>query len=223
MSGFERSLKHWFWYQAKTSAVTVLMIIGICAVTAFFDGNFMESFFKMLPGYMAMMAAMTTIVYGFSNITVNFPLSVSFSARRKNSLIAMNIAQQVIALILFAIAALSYLYGNPDLKEAAMVVWPGALGAAFLLLFFGNIVGIFSNKFGRTFGMIAYVIFVFLMVIVAMCVINIAGRDDSTIFINSVLMNVSGWCVIAGLVGFALDILSVWIMYLTIKKKDISF
>lgn len=218
----ERNLKYWFLYIGKTSLQVFGMIVGIVAVCAFFDGgNFFDRFISQLPMYLGMMCMMVVVVvYGFTNITTIFPMTVSLGARRSSSIIAMMIVNHVIFTILLAIAVASLIYSTPGLGEFVGVAWPLFIGVAALLMFLGNLVGVFSNRFGRTAGMIFYIVFVILMSVGAGLATAFLGKTD---FVKAAITSATGLFFLIAVVGVLLDIFSVWLTIKSVAKKDISF
>ena len=148
MTGLERNIKYWFSYVGKSIGQIYLMIIGIVAVMSFFDGrDFLTTFSKNLVMYLVMASAMSIMVFGFTNITVIFPTTVSFSSKRSTSLIGMNVAQHVMCLLSFAVAFLFGLYTEPNLRPMAGPLIPIIIGGVCFLFFIGNIMAVLSDRF----------------------------------------------------------------------------
>lgn len=217
----ERNLKYWAYYICKTSAQVVAMIIGIVAVTSLFDGaGFVNAFITNLPTYLLMMCLMIVVVYGYTNITTVFPVTVAFSTRRKSSIYGMMLVNHIIFAVLMTISVLSLMYSQPAIKELMPVLWPGVVGASALLMFFGNMVGVLSNKFGRTAGMIFYVIFVVMISIGFGVVMGLMGRSG---IMDVLMVNQGGLLILISIVGVLLDIFSIWLTAKCVENKDITF
>ena len=220
MTGVERNLKYWFYYIGKSMGLIYLMILGIVAVTSLLDGdNFMDRFSSNIAMYLTMASAMSVIVFGFTNITVVFPVTVSMSSRRSSSLIGMNVAQQVICLLSFVVSFLCALYKWPVLKDYLVIVVPAGLGLVGVLFFMGNIVAVLSERFGRTLGMILYIVFVMAITMGIVLGMNMIGRD--TFMVALAAGGPIAILICAG--GILLDILGVWILSAGINKKDIKY
>jgi len=220
MTSLERNLKYWFYYVGKSMGLIYLMIFGIVLVTSLLDGdNFMDRFSSNIAMYLTMASAMTVIVFGFTNITVMFPVTVSMSSRRSSSLIAMSIAQQVICLLSFVISFLCALYKFPFLKDYLVLVIPAGLGAVGVLFFLGNIVAFLSDRFGRTLGMILYIVFV---MAITFGVVMGVGLISSEMF-ETAMVNPGPIAIIICAVGILLDVVGILLLSLGLNKKEIKF
>ena len=223
MTGLERNLKYWFFYIAKTMGLTYLMIIGICAFMSFVDGgNFMEVFAKNVVMYLIMASGMSIIAFGFTNITTIFPVTVSFSSRRSSSLIAMNVAQHVFCLLSFAFAFACAVYVYPDIRPYVGACIPAIIGATCLLFFMGNIVAFLSDRFGRTLGMVLYIVFVLAVSVGCVFGIAVLTRGEGALF-AALVTNINALGVIVCAVGILLDALGIWLLAAGTKNKDIKF
>ncbi|MBO4678272.1 MAG: hypothetical protein J5626_01235 [Lachnospiraceae bacterium] len=220
MTGLERNLKYWFLYVGKSLGLIYLMIIGIVAVTSLLDGdNFMDRFSSNIAIYLTMASAMSVIVFGFTNITVMFPVTVSMSSRRSSSLIGMNVAQQVLCLLSFVVSFLCALYQWPILGEMLSLVIPVGLGLVGVLFFLGNIVAFLSERFGRTVGMILYIVFVMAITFAVVLGAGMIGND--TFMAAAANINAIAILICAG--GILLDVVGIWILAAGINKKEIQF
>ncbi|MBO4615714.1 MAG: hypothetical protein J5717_00025 [Lachnospiraceae bacterium] len=223
MTGLERNIKYWFFYIGKTMGLTYLMIIGICAFMSFFDGgNFMEVFSKNIVTYLIMASGMSIMAFGFMNITTIFPITVSFSSRRSSSLIGMNVAQHVFCLLSFALAFACYLYISPDVRPYAGAASPLVVGIVCILFFMGNIVAYLSDRFGRTLGMILYMVFV-LAVCIGGIIVGVAVVRKGSSLIPALLTSIGALSVIICAAGIILDAIGIWLLAAGIKNKDIKF
>ena len=220
MTGLERNIKYWFYYVGKSMGLIYLMILGIVAVTSLLDGdNFMDRFSSNIAIYLTMASAMSVIVFGFTNITIMFPLTVSMSSRRSSSLIGMSVAQQIICLLSFVVSFLCALYKWPVLKEMLGVVIPAGLGVVGVVFFLGNIVAVLSERFGRTLGMILYIVFVMLVTFGCVMGMNLLGTDTFKV----AAANAGAVAIIICAAGILLDVLGIWLLSEGINKKDIKY
>lgn len=220
MTSLERNFKYWFLYVGKSMGVIYLMILGIVAITSLLDGdNFMDRFSSNIAIYLTMASAMSVIVFGFTNITVMFPVTVSMSSRRSTSLVGMCVAQQVICLLSFVVSFLCALYKWPSLKENLVVLIPAGLGFVGVIFFLGNIVAVLSERFGRTLGMILYIVFVMLVTFGCVMGVNMLGTDT----FKAAAANAGAVAIIICAVGILLDVLGIWLLSVGINKKDIKF
>ena len=223
MTGLERNLKYWFTYIGKTMGLTYLMIIGICAVMSFFDGgNFLDTFSKYIVTYLIMASGMSIIAFGFTNITTIFPLTVSFGSRRSTSLIGMNVAQHVMCMLSFAFALLCGLYRSPEARAYVGILIPVVIGGVCLLFFMGNIVAFLSDRFGRTIGMILYVVFIMAVSVGAAIFVGGLSKGEGSIF-RAIIDNATYLGFVICVVGILLDCLGIWLLAAGIKKKDLKF
>lgn len=220
MTGLERNIKYWFSYVGKSLGLIYLMIIGIVAVTSLLDGdNFMDRFSSNIAIYLTMASAMSVIVFGFTNITVMFPVTVSMSSRRSSSLIGMNVAQQVLCLLSFVVSFLCALYKWPVLGEMLSLVIPVGIGVVGVLFFLGNIVAFLSERFGRTLGMILYIVFVMAITFTVVMCAGLIGSD--TFMVAATNLNAIAILICAG--GILLDVVGIWILAAGVNKKEIQF
>ena len=220
MTGLERNFKYWFYYIGKSMGLIYLMIIGIVAITSYLDAeNFLERFSTNIAVYLTMASAMSVIVFGFTNITVVFPVTVSMSSRRSSSLIAMSVAQQILCLLSFVVSFFCALYQWPILRDGLSVVIPAGLGAVGVLFFLGNIVAFLSERFGRTLGMILYIVFVMLVTFGVVFGAGFLGSDK----LRAAIYNANALAVIICAIGILLDALGIWILAAGINKKEIKF
>lgn len=222
MTGLERDIKYWLFYICKVSLTTFAMIIGIVAVMSFADGSgFVETFFSTLPLYLILMCTLMVIVNGFTNITVVFPITVSFGSRRKTSVYGMAIANHIINLVCWIIALISLYYAYPEYRMLMPGLWPVFIAIFCFMMFLGNLVAVFSNRFGRTAGMVVYIAFVILL---TMAVVMFVGNQAilETVM-TAAMINFFGLGIVIALVCVALDALSVWLLYRGVAKKDLSF
>ncbi len=217
----ERNLKYWAYYICKTSAQVVAMIIGMVAIISFFDGaGFFDAFITNLPLYLLLMCLMVVVVYGYTNITTVFPITVAFSSRRKTSIYGMMLVNHIIFAVLMTLSVLSLMYSQEAVRELMPALWPLFIGGSALLMFFGNMVGVFSNKFGRVAGMIVYIIFVVILSVGFGLVIGFMGRSG---MLEVLMAFQGGLLIIISIAGVLLDLLSIWLTAKCVEKKDITF
>lgn len=222
MTGLERNIKYWLFYICKVTLTSFAMIIGIVAFMSFSDGSgFVATFTKMLPLYLILMSVLMVIVNGFTNITVVFPVTVSFGARRKSSVYGMAIANHIISIVLWTVALGSFYYAYTEYRMVIAALWPMLIGIFCLMMFLGNLVAVFSNRFGRTAGMIFYIVFVILVTVLVVTFINEAGALGALLTVA--MVNIFGLGIIIAVVCILLDVLGVWLLYRGVAKKDLSF
>jgi len=224
MTGLERNLKYWFSYVGKSIGQIYLMIVGIVAVMSFLDGSdFLMTFSKNLVMYLVMASAMSIMVFGFSNITIIFPTTVSFSSKRSTSLIGMTVAQHVMCILSFAVAFVFGLYIEPNFRPMAGPAIPVVLGGICFLFFIGNIMAVLSDRFGRTLGMVLYMLFVFALVFVIVFGYNYLAGGKGEALVQALFTNLGAASVIICALGVLLDVIGVWILAAGIKNKDLKF
>lgn len=221
MTGLSRNIKYWMTYIVKSSASVLAMIIGIVAVSAFFDGSdFMITFTEQLPMYLLMMCMMIVVVFGFTNITVIYPVTISFGSRRSTSIVGMALSTHICTVVLAGLALASALYTRPNMKQTVALLWPALIGLFCLLMFLGNMVAVLSNRFGRVAGMIFYIIFILAVTIGTIMFLDAELLDK---LITMAMISPFAIATVFCVVGILLDILGVWLLYRSVAKKDFSF
>lgn len=221
MDGFGRNFKFWGWYYCKTDAITALMIVGMVVVMAFLDGgNFLETFATLLPLYLGMMLVMEVIVFGFTSITVLFPFAVGFGAKRDTCIWAKTLFEHIVFIVNAAIAIAAFLWTNPEYANMLALAIPLLFALMGVLLSAGNLVALFSNKFGRTAGMIIYIVFVAVMVFVAVLFIADGMLEP---LIKTFLYSSFSLSIVLAVVCLAIDIFTAYLLLLSVKNKDLTF
>jgi len=221
MSGFGRSFKFWGWYYAKTDALTALMIVAMVVFMAFVDGgNFMETFATLLPLYLGMMVVMEVIVFGFTSITVLFPFAVGFGAKRDTCMYAKTIFEHIVFMVNAAFAIAAFVWSKPEYKDYLVLAIPLLFAVMGLLLSAGNLVALFSGKFGRTAGMIVYIVFVVLCVAGSIAFIS---SDMIEPLLNTLLYSSFSVSVVLATVCILIDLLSAYLLYISVRNKDLIF
>ena len=221
MESLMRNLKYWAWYYVKTDALTTLMIVGIVVLYAFADGgDFLETFLTMLPLYLGMMLVMEVIVFGFTSITVLFPMAVGLGAKRSSCIAAKAMFEHVVFIINAAMVLIGLAYSQPAIRDYIIVAIPLMIALMGLLMTAGNLVSLFSNKFGRTAGMIIYIVFV--------AVISVGGMlfvmsDAAVTLAMTMMYTLFAFSVVVAVVCLGLDALSAYWLYLSVKNKDLNF
>ena len=219
MKGLGRNLKYWFTYFVKTFCLVAAMMIGITIVTTTMDGEF--SIAKILnhsAGYVAFTAVLLVMVYAFTNVTVNYPLSVSFGSTRLPSLLGMEIAQHIITFIGLVIGIAFYSVNNFEVVKEYLGLWPLILAAVFVMHALGALISILSAKFGKTLGMILYIAFVVTCTVAfTMFMFNSSSNAGALATIASI-----PWALIA-LAGLVLDVLFFLALYAVLRNRNIDF
>lgn len=222
MNSMTRNIKHWFVYQVKTAGITFGMIILMVAFMAFAEGgNFSAQFLKYLPMYLGMMATFSIIVNGFTGISVIFPITISFGATRKESIIAMALSVHMVAVVEYGCCVLAAVALKKELLQVLAVLWPGVIAVVAFVLFLGNLVSMLSNKFGRVAGMICYMVIVVLAVIAIVIGMVMMNRSSVNLAIAGVIP--MAIATVAALIAIGLDVLSIRWMYQSVKTKDLTF
>lgn len=223
MSSMGRNLKHWLFYQAKTAGLTFVMIIGMVSVFAFASGgNFIEKYLEILPLYLGLMATFSIIVNGFTGISVIFPVTVSFGAKRRDSVVAMALSVHVVAVIEYGITFLALYFAKPEIGILLKELWPIFIAVICFVLALGNLVALLSNRFGRVAGMICYAIIILVAVVGIIMGMNLLLGTETFNF-NAASVVALGIATIASLVFLALDVLSTYWLYKSVKEKDLTF
>lgn len=221
MEGFGRNFKFWGWYYCKTDALTALMIVGMVAFMAIFDENgFAQAFSTLLPLYLGMMVVMEVIVFGFTSITVLFPFAVGFGAKRNSCIWAKTLFEHIVFVVNATIAVIAFAWANPEYRDMIIISIPVLIALMGFLMAAGNLVAMFSSRFGRTAGMIIYIIIVALFVVLTIMFMATGVVEP---LINTFLYNSFAFGVVIAIVCLALDGLSAYWLLASVKNKDLVF
>ena len=220
---YSRNMKFWLLYFVKTTAMVFALITGMVAFMTIMSGEpFLQEFSKNIATYFIMASVLTVMVYGFTCLTVFVPLGVSFGTRRKPSIICMSIAEHIVLLFAFAVSIVLLAIANKDLGPLLLAFLPFVVAFILFIMFLGNLISVFSNRFGRTAGMIVYIFAVF--VCSAGLGVLIGARGDVLeILLGLVTFNPVMLGTTVAVVFLGLDVLSVFFMIKGLNKKELSF
>lgn len=221
MSSMGRNIKHWILYQIKTAGITFGLIIALCAFVALVSGDaVLDSFFTILPVYLTMMATFSIIVNGFTGVSVIFPITVSFGAKRKESIYAMTLSVHLTAIVEYGVSLAALLYVKPQYLDLVKGLWPAIIAVICMVLAFGNLVAMLSNKYGRMAGMICYIVIVLIAAVSIGFLIGMVADKIQTTVISVLPLAIS---TVAAIVMIGFDALSTYLLYKSVKVKDLTF
>lgn len=221
MKGIGRNLCFWNEILQKMMLTMVLTVIGILAVMTFLNGgDFMEEFGKSLPSFLMMIAFLTVFMNALNGMSNYFPMTVSLGSTRKQSYIAMQIIQHMIMAELIILIYLCSHFLTAEMYRGFFVSYPMTfVGLNFLMVGVGELISAVCIRFGRTKGLIVYVV-----------IILVAAGGVGIGFANGFDFNVSGsslkqllsapWIL---LLGIAVDLVMMLVLYLQIRKDNLQF
>jgi len=220
MSIYTRALKFWLGFFLQCTGIIFGMIVLIVALTSLFDGgDFLTVFLRDLPVYLLMACVMMIMVYGFTAISIYFPMSVTFGSRRSPSIIMMCISEHIISIVAMAVSFGALLYTKPELRDIAKACWPFVVAVLAAIMVAGNLVSLLSNRFGRVVGIIIYIVMVFS---ISVCLGLVLSGTAVDLLEKVASFNVFGLGVLATVIVIILDILSVYGLLLSVRKKDLE-
>lgn len=222
MSGYKRSFLYWF----RIMEQQFLIWIGTILVFAVIFGTGEDSR-EMLASYLPMMSAIMIMVFCMNGPVLYIPQGISFGATRREIFTGMEIIMHLITLQIALLSILviqidsesgilGYLTYNAFMNKAEMCK---LFGTFYLLVCsLGNGVNVVTIKFGKTVGMIVYILCVIVFTIGAVFTINLALLED----MGSALITNLSTILTAGIAGSViLDVLVIAAGYLVIRKYEV--
>ena len=217
MKGLGRNLRYWFVYCAKTIGLVWLMMVGIVAVTSFFDGDFqLETFCTNLAIYFGMSCILINFVYAFTNVTTIFPITISNGTRRGVSLLAMILVQHIMLAIGLVFSAGALLFTDSNLMGLLIELWPMSLAGFFIMMGLSSLIALLCGKFGRVLGIIIYI-----LAVVACVVLFTLGFIVDYFDAFKLLTMPAMISILAGSVVF--DVIIGLLLYASTRKSEIKF
>ena len=223
MKGLGRNLKYWFCYSLKIFLMITVMMVGIVTVTSFMDAEEFSivTILGRSAGYIAFSTFILIMVNAFNNISVVYPMTVSLGSTRMPSLLGMNIGQHLVSLIGFVSAIICAIVASPNSWSLVISFWPVILAALFAFHAFGGLIAVLSAKFGKTLGMIIYV-----LTIIGACVLG--GFFISRFIVRDSVSVGFSFDMSAGIMGLGLlvalvlDILFFLLLYMVVRNKNLE-
>ncbi len=222
MSGYKRSFLYWF----RIMEQQFLIWIGSCLVVAVFFGTGEDSR-EILASYIPMMGIIMILVFSMNGPVLYIPQGISFGATRREIFTGMEIMMHLIALQVALLSMLfiqidsesgilGYLTYNAFMNKPEMCM---LFGTFYLLVCsVGNGVNVVTIKFGKTVGMIVYILCVIVLTLGAVFGISLALLGD----MGSVLIENLSSILTAGIAGSViLDTLVIAAGYQVIKKYEV--
>lgn len=222
MKGIGRSLRFWNETLQKMMLTMVLMVIGILAVMTFLDGgNFMEEFGKSLPPFLIMVAFLTVFMNALNGMSNYFPVTVSLGSSRKQSFIAMQIIQHMIMAELTILIYLCCHFLTSEMYRGFFVTYPMTfVGLLFLMVGAGNLISTVCLRFGRTIGLIVYIVVIILVVAGSVGTGLAKGFDFEVSGSSLEQLLTAPWILF---LGIAVDLFMMLVLYLQIRKDNLQF
>ncbi len=222
MKGLGRNIKFWVWMLEKT---VLIMLASMLAVGVMFTvmegGNNMEELSKTISSYLLMLPFLTVFMNALSGATGYFPVSVSFGAVRRQSCIAMLIAQHLMVLELIVLLCICNSV-FPDTTQAQFLkrYAIGFVGILLLLMGMGTMVSAICIRCGRILGVVVYIGVVIVMVMLAgvfIVVINATGGLE----LKGGLQNILNGPPLL-ILGMVVDLGMALIHYWAVRKIDLQ-
>lgn len=223
MRGLGRNMKFWIrTLEGFTLGALLGMAVASVFVAASSEGDLWLEILTTLPAYLVMATPLLCFTNAYSSLNTYFPLTVSLGSDRKSSFVAMQIAQHFIVLQLLIIGLLLAL---PAWFEGDEWFWliKAALTASFLLMGSGMLSCTIFLKFGRSVGVVVYLISLVIIVLAFVWVVLSLIDDSITITVSfsgaAALLN-KPWML---LVAIGFDAAMIGVLYRNVCKTDLQF
>ena len=181
MKGLKKNLIFWAVTYEKVVGAMFLGIFVYVFMMAFVGGGISpEELRSRFLGYIWLFIGISAFVNGFSGSLSYFPQTISLGSTRRASFTGMQIMQHVIMLQYLVIGIVAYFFLDQEMLVKLLQMGLSIIGGVLLLIALSNLVCICSVKFGRTVGMVVYIV-TFISVLVGVCVvlfINSGNKED---------------------------------------------
>lgn len=226
MKRLGRNFKYWIYVLEKPVLEMLVGIIVTALLMGILDGRTPGEFIsKGMPGYVMAMTFISIFTNMYSCVETYFPLSVSMGSDRKNSFIAMQMAQHLVWLESFLIGVLPTfpLWFEGELEMWITIMVCPMLMLSFLLMGLGMIGSVIVLKFGKNIGTAVYVGMVVLLAIAG--IIIVVGASEGMLEVTSLTpaSDLRLFIGLAPLLGAIFDALMVAVLYRCIRKRDLQF
>ena len=223
MKGIGRNLRFW---GVALHKVMLSMVATIAVMLVFFTlmegGNFMEEYGKQVPFYLIMLAFISSFMNALNGMNTQFPLTLSFGSTRKDSFIAMQVMQHLI-MAEYLIAFYAWVYFVILERKAAFgePYFMSAMGIVLLVLGLCHLTSAVSLRFGRTIGVIVYIVSIIAVISVTAGIIIHCSNAESFVGIESLgtVLN-NPWIFLAGAL---FDGVMIAVLYAQVRKSNLQF
>lgn len=224
MKGIGRNLLFWGKTLEKMVLMMVLWIIGIVSfMTLAEGGDFWTELGNQLPSYLIMLTFLTVFMTSMNGIQIYFPLTVSFGSGRKQSFVAMQVIQHVIAAELVAAVSVCSYFFNPQFWWLISSYFMSVLGVLLVFMGMGNLISITYMRFGRTMGVLLYIAILILIIAIGVFGFSMTGKSIGIDFLTQGGINsfLQGPFIL--LFGILFDAVLIAIFYLGVRKQNLKF
>lgn len=222
MKGIGRNLRFWGETMQKMMLYMVLTVIGMLAFMTVMDGgDFVEEFGKDLPTFLIMITFLTVFMNALNGMSTYFPVTVSLGSTRKQSYMAMQITQHGIMAELVILIYLCYNFITPEMYRGFLAPYPVTfVGLILLVLGLGDLISASCLRFGRTIGVIVYMVTI-IIVVGGVVGIGMSGVLDLMVVGSSLqAILASPWIFLLGLL---VDLIMMSVLYLQVRKSNLQF
>lgn len=224
MKGMGRNLLFWGKTLEKMVLMMALWVIGIVSfMTLLEGGDFWKEFGNQLPMYVIMLTFLSIFMISMNGTQIFFPLTVSFGSTRTQSFAAMEmILHLIVAEYLAAISVLSY-FCNPEIWRFCSGYFLSVVGVLLVFCGMGNLIATTYMRFGRTVGIIIYI--VLLILIIAVGSISFMAVEESSVMVSLTQGGSDGFLrsPFILLAGILFDAVFIVIFYLVVRKQNLKF
>lgn len=215
MKSMKKNLVFWaMTYEKMAMAMLMGMVVYVFMLGAM--NGFSNETVRNIMVFMSFFLCLMILSNGYSGVLSYFPQSVSMGTTRKDSFIAMQIMQHVIAIQFLVMGGIAYYMVDRAEFAKLMEMGISIVGGVFILIALSNLVCSTFGKFSRNVGTALYVLAVVAGVVVGVLLLLSDRTGDGTVgdfFAKPYLF----------LGGILADILAIGIYYQIIKKQDLQF
>ena len=198
----------------------VLMAFLTVAMVLMEGGDYNETASKIVPMYLIIFVVIINFTSAMNSVLGLLPMTVSLGGTRKSSFWGLIVSEHLLNVGLLILVYICYYFlFNDSFNSFWMPFILSAIGLFIVMVSMGNLVGVISLKYGRTKGVILYVI---LMLVVMFTMISfVMSGQFSWIMEDSLVAKFfrGPWIL---LLGIAIDVVIGWFSYNVIRKSDLQ-
>lgn len=155
----KRNLLYWGRVFENLTGSMFLGILVYMLVMSVLDGGMdFENPGGKIIAFIVMFLCICAFVTAFQALNVNFPLTISMGSTRKASFIGMEIMLHGVMAQWCLLAAFACLFLEKEVREILAHAAVGMIAFVVILMMLANLMCVFAACFGKTVGVIAYVI-----------------------------------------------------------------
>lgn len=215
MKSMKKNLVFWAMTYEKMAMAMLMGMVVYVFMLGMMNG-FSNETVRNIMGFMSFFLCLMILSNGYSGVLSYFPQSVSMGTTRKDSFIAMQIMQHVIAIQFLVMGGIAYYMVDRAEFAKLMEMGISIVGGVFILIALSNLVCSTFGKFSRNVGTALYV----LAVVAGVAVTIVLMLSDRTAEGNVGEFFTKPYLFFGGILA---DIIAIGIYYRVIKKQDLQF